>query len=232
MHYRWRNRRRLAGWLHGFRLANSGPGHSGQAYSGPGHSGPGHRNGPDGRQGLDRAWLVYLGGSGRDNWELVVEMTTHDRQIVRFTGSPVLPGSTDAPTIAGTVGTEIFVKVDAGASTQFWTIFKLVEGRIQQVTVKGQAAHLAVGGSVTYQSGFRCDGAQFVTVGETTEPPAYTTWTYQRDTYTWSGAKLVPVSSRTGQVTSNPPGTPPAAYTGVSCGHLPQLAPPYKPSVA
>ena len=92
----------------------------------------------------------------------------------------------------------------------------------------GQPARLAVGGSVTYQSGFRCVGAQFVTVGESTEPPAYTTWTYQRDTYTWSGAKLVPVSSRTGQVTSNPPGTPPAAYTGVSCGQLPQLAPPYK----
>jgi hypothetical protein len=182
--------------------------------------------------GWERAWLTYLGGSGRDNWELVVQMTTHDRQAVRFTGSPVLPGNTDAPTIAGTVGTEIFVKVDAGASTQFWTIFKLVGGRIRQVTMKGQPARLAVGGSVTHQSGFRCDGAQFVTVGESTEPPAYTTWTYQRDTYTWSGAKLVPVSSRTGQVTSNPPGTPPAAYTGVSCGHLPQLAPPYKPAAA
>lgn len=72
-------------------------------------------------------------------------------------------------------------------------------------------------------------GAQFVTVSETTEPPQYTTWTYERDTYAWSEAELVPVSKRTGQVTSARPGSPPAAYSGVSCGDLPQYAPPYTP---
>src|ERR1700734_3098678 len=61
----------------------------------------------------DRAWLVYLGGSGRDNWELVVQLTALGQQTVRFTGDPVLPGNTAAPTIAGAVGTDVFVKVDA-----------------------------------------------------------------------------------------------------------------------
>jgi len=185
----------------------------------------------DGRP--DRARLVYLGGYGPDNWGLVVDMTTLGQQAVRFTGDPVLPGNTAAPTIAGSADAdrdghaEIFVKTTAGASTQFWTIFKLAGRQLRQVTIGGKPVRLAVNGSLTHQGGFRCDGARFVTVSEATEPPRYTTWTYERDTYAWSGAELVPVSTRTGQVTAAKPGSPPAAYSGVSCGDLPQLAPDY-----
>jgi hypothetical protein len=188
----------------------------------------------DGRR--DRARLVYLGGYGPDNWELVVDMTTLGQQAVRFTGDPVLPGNIDAPTIAGSVDAErdghaeIFVKVSSGASTQFWTIFKLVGRQIRQVTSQGQPVRLAVNGTLTHQDGFRCDGAEFVTVSEGTELPGYTTWIYERDIYAWSGAELVLVSQQTGQVTSARPGNPPAAYSGVSCGDLPQYAPAYTPS--
>ncbi len=188
----------------------------------------------DGRP--DRARLVYLGGYGPDNWELVVDMTTLGQQAVRFTGDPVLPGGDDAPTIAGSFDAdrdghaEIFVKVGSGASTQFWTIFKLVGRQIRQVTVQGQPVRLAVNGTLTHQGGFRCDGAQFVTVTEGTLLPGYVKWRYERATYAWSGAKLVLLSVRTGQVTSPRPGDPPAAYSGVSCGNLPQYAPLYTPS--
>ena len=188
----------------------------------------------DGRP--DRARLVYLGGAGPDNWELVVDMTTLGQQTVRFTGDPVLPGGDDAPTMAGSVDAdrdghaEIFVKVGSGASTQFWTIFKLVGRQIRQVTVQGQPVRLAVNGTLTHQGGFRCDGAQFVTVNEGTLLPGYVKWRYERATYAWSGAKLVLLSVRTGQVTSPRPGDPPAAYSGVSCGNLPQYAPLYTPS--
>jgi hypothetical protein len=188
----------------------------------------------DGRP--DRARLVYLGGSGPDNWELIADMTTLGQRTVRFTGDPLLPGNTAAPTIAGSVDAdqdghaEIFVKVSSGASTQFWTIFKLVGGQIRQVTIQGQPVRLAVGGSLTHQGGFRCDGAQLVTVSEGTVLPGYVKWIYERGTYAWSGAGLVLESQRTGQVTSSRPGDPPAAYTGVSCGNLPQYAPLYTPS--
>src|SRR5579863_1640321 len=174
----------------------------------------------DGRP--DRARLVYLGGYGPNNWELVVDMTTLGQQTVRFTGDPVLPGGDDAPTIAGSADAdrdghaEIFVKVGSGASTQFWTIFKLVGRQIRQVTVQGQPVRLAVNGTLTHQGGFRCDGARFVTVNEGTELPGYTKWIYERDTYAWSGAKLVLLSKRAGQVTSARPGDPPAAYSEVS----------------
>ena len=183
----------------------------------------------------DRARLVYLGGYGPDNWELVVDMTTLGQQTVRFTGDPVLPGGDDAPTIAGSVDAdrdghaEIFVKVGSGASTQFWTIFKLVGRQIRQVTIQGQPVRLAVNGSVTHQDGFRCNGTQFVTVHEGVARN-YTTWSYERDTYTWEGSTLVFASKQTGQVTSAQPASPPAAYSGVSCGGLPQYAPTYTPS--
>ena len=188
----------------------------------------------DGRQ--DRARLVYLGGDGPDNWELVVDMTTLGQRAVRFTGSPVLPGNTAAPTIAGSADAgrdghaEIFVKAGSGASTRSWAIFKLAGRQVRQVISQGRPVRLAVGGSVTHQSGFRCDGARFVTVSEAAEPPGYTTWTYERDTFAWSGAELVPVSRQAGQVTSAQPGSPPAAYSGISCGDLAQYAPPYTPS--
>jgi hypothetical protein len=187
----------------------------------------------DGDGHPDRARLVYLGGYGPDNWELVVDMTALGQQAVRFTGDPVLPGNTAAPTIAGSADATgdghagIFVKTTAGASTQFWTIFKLAGRQLRQVTIQGKPVRLAVNGSLTHQGGFRCDGARFVTVSEATEPPRYTTWTYQRDTYAWSGAELMPVSAQTGRVTAAKPGSPPAAYSGVSCGGLPQLAPAY-----
>ncbi len=44
------------------------------------------------------------------------------------------------------------------------------------------------------------------------------------------GSSLVFISKQAGQVTSAQPGRPPAAYSGVSCGHLPQYAPAYTPS--
>ncbi|HEX6524094.1 MAG TPA: VCBS repeat-containing protein [Streptosporangiaceae bacterium] len=182
----------------------------------------------DGRP--DTARLAYLGGYTK-NWELVVDMTSLGRQTIRFTGSPVLPGSTDAPTIAGSVDAdadghaEIFVKVGSGASTQFWSIFKLVGRHIAQVTSNGQPARLAVGGSVTHQGGFRCDGTRFVTVNAGVAR-SYTIWSYERDTYTWQGSTLVFVSKQTG-TTSAPGGNAPAAYSGVNCGNLPQNAPPY-----
>jgi hypothetical protein len=187
----------------------------------------------DGDGHPDRARLVYLGGAGPDNWELVVDMTALGQRAVRFTGDPVLPGNTAAPTIAGSTDAErdgraqVFVKTTAGASTQFWTIFTLVGRQVRQVTLGGQPVRLAVNGTLTHQAGFRCDGARFVTVNEGVGLPGYVTWSWVRDTFAWSGAELVPISKQTGRVTAARPGDPPAAYSGVGCGDLPQYAPDY-----
>jgi hypothetical protein len=187
----------------------------------------------DGDGQPDRARLVYLGGAGPDNWELVVDMTRLGQQAVRFTGDPVLPGNTAAPTIAGSADAErdgraqVFVKVTAGASTQFWTVFTLTGRQLRQVRLGGQPVRLAVNGTLTHQGGFRCDGPRFVTVSEGAGRPGYIRWSWVRDTFAWSGADLVLVSKQAGQVTAARPGDPPAAYSGVSCGDLPQYAPDY-----
>jgi hypothetical protein len=66
-----------------------------------------------------------------------------------------------------------------------------------------------------------------VTVSEGVSLPGYVRWSWVRDTFAWSGAELVLISKQTGQVTATRPGDPPAAYSGVSCGDLPQYAPDY-----
>jgi hypothetical protein len=91
-----------------------------------------------------RAWLVYLGGYGPGNWELVVDMTSLGRQTVRFADDPVPARQHRCPDDrrfcrCGRDGhAEIFVKTTAGASTQFWTIFTLSGRQIRQVTSQGQ----------------------------------------------------------------------------------------------
>ena len=164
----------------------------------------------DGRR--DRARLVYLGGYGPGNWELVVDMTTLGQQAVRFTGNPVLPGNIDAPTIAGSVDADgdghadIFVKVSSGASTQFWTIFTLVGQQIGR-SPSGAARTFRGQWNAHPPRRLPMHGAQFVTVSEGTELPGYIKWIYERDTYAWSGAELVLVSEQTGQLTNARPGT-------------------------
>jgi hypothetical protein len=171
----------------------------------------------DGDGRVDTARLTYLGGSGPNNWKLVVEMTSLGRQTIPFMGSPA--GTTASPAIVGSVDAdedgyaEIFVKVDAGASTAFWTIFRLTDGHLLQVTTNGQPLRLAIGGTVTHTAGFECSGAQFVTIGESVTPPDYKTWNYERDTYTWNGAVLVLASKQTGQAAS-------AIDSTVKCGDL------------
>jgi hypothetical protein len=123
----------------------------------------------------------------------------------RFTGDPVLPGNAAAPTIAGSVDAD--------------------RDRHAEIFVK-------VSSGASTQFWTICDEAQFVTVSEGVETPGYTTWTYKSDTFARSGAELVPVSKRTGQVTSAQPASPPAEYSGVSCGDLPQYAPLYPPSTS
>jgi hypothetical protein len=172
----------------------------------------------DGDGHPDTANAVNLSGN---DWRLTVDMTSLGKQSVDFSGSPMdVVGP--APTIVGSVDAdrdnhaEIFVKVDAGASTQFWSIFKLVGGQVVQDTVDGHPVRLALGGTVTHQGGIRCNGVQFVTVGESVAQDG-STWSYESDTYTWVGSTLVLQSKHTGQTTSS---GPPAEYSGVSCGDL------------
>jgi len=188
----------------------------------------------DGRP--DSARIVALGKGDRNTrFELVVQMSSLGTQRVPFTAASPIKSPPNGPRIAGSVDAdsdgraEIFVMIDSGAATQFWTIFKLVSNRVTQVIMAGRPVRLPVGGSVMDISGFSCGHPRgdFTTYGygALTYGARSQRWSVGRDTYRWEGARLVLVSrhSRTIRASSASPRL--AKYAGISCGGLPQYAP-------
>jgi hypothetical protein len=160
---------------------------------------------------------------------LVVRTAVHGTQTVPFsatsaTGMPPLgPVVVGAANAAKDGHTELFVLVDAGCCTEFWTIFRLVDGHVAQVKLAGAPVRLAVGGSVTDNGGFGCAGPDLVTYTYAYQVTSGTRETFlaTRDTYRWVGASLLLVSQR--QATIRGAKNPELGqYSGVSCGALPQ----------
>jgi hypothetical protein len=134
---------------------------------------------------------------------------------------PEVIGSADA---AGNGLPEIFVLLDKGCCQQLWTIFRLVNGHLTQVTMAGKPVELAVGGTVMDSAGFSCGGSahDLVTYGYRNESAGKFLAT--RATYRWAGARLVLVSRQQATIQAAAPSARLARYTGVSCGNLPQYA--------
>lgn len=171
-----------------------------------------------------------VGNAGTTSRFMLVAQTASGTQNVTFTatsaqdmpsGGPEVVGSADA---AGDGQAEIFVLVDKGCCKQFWTIFRLINGHLTQVTLAGKPVELAVGGTVTNSAGFSCGGSghDLVTYGYQNESAG--TFLATRDTYRWAGARLVRVSRRQATIQATAPSAELARYTGVSCGDLPQYA--------
>jgi hypothetical protein len=160
---------------------------------------------------------------------LVVRTVVHGTQTVPFSATspasmpPLGPVVVGAANAAKDGHTELFVMVDAGCCTEFWTIFRLVDGHVVQVKLAGAPVRLAVGGSVTDNGGFGCAGPDLVTYTYAYQVTsgARETFLATRDTYRWVGASLLLVSQR--QATIRGAQNPELAqYSGVSCGALPQ----------
>lgn len=128
--------------------------------------------------------------------------------------TPEVVGSADA---AGDGATEIFVLVNEGCCKQVWTIFRLVNGHLAQVSLRGRPVELTVGDTVG-SSGFSCDGAahELLVYGYR---PGSRAGPFLA-TYRWAGASLVPVSRQRAQ--QLPQLT--RLTDEVSCGGLPQYA--------
>jgi hypothetical protein len=128
--------------------------------------------------------------------------------------APEVVGSADA---AGDGATEIFVLVNEGCCKQVWTIFRLVNGHLAQVSLRGRPVELTVGDTVG-SSGFSCDGAahELLVYGYR---PGSRAGPFLA-TYRWAGASLVPVSRQRAQ--QLPQLT--RLTDEVSCGSLPQYA--------
>ena len=188
----------------------------------------------DGRP--DSARIVPLGKGDRNTrFQLVVKMSSLGTQRIPFTAASAIKSPPNGPQIVGSVDAdsdgraEIFIMIDSGAATQFWTIFKLVNHRITQVTIAGQPASLSVGGSVMDNSGFSCGRPRGDLViygyGALSFGAGSQKWSVQRDTYRWAGARLVLVSKHSSTIRASPRSPQLAKYAGVRCGSLPQYTP-------
>ena len=160
---------------------------------------------------------------------LVVRTATHGTQTVPFSATSATDMSPLGPVVVGAANaakdghTELFVLVDAGCCTEFWTIFRLVNGHVVQVKLAGVPVRLAVGGTVTDNGGFSCGGPNLVTSAYAYQAKSGTRETFlaTRETYRWAGASLLLVSQR--QTTIRGAQNPELAqYSGISCGALPQ----------
>jgi hypothetical protein len=114
---------------------------------------------------------------------------------------------------------ELFVQVDSGCCTEFWTIFRLVNGQVRQMIMAGHPARTAVGGAVTNNAGFSCAEADLVVYAYQAGTTAGT-FLASRETYRWVGAALVLASRQ--QTTIHGTAHDPilATYSGVTCGGL------------
>jgi hypothetical protein len=181
----------------------------------------------DGRP--DKATIVPVGNAKEtSSFLLVVNLTKLGTQRVPFTAAsqtdmpphgPVIIGATDA---AHDGHAEIFVQVDSSCCSEYWAIFRLVDGHIKQMTISGYPVAIAVGGSVLNNGGLSCTGPDLVIHFYDEQSGGPTVYRFQavNDTYRWVGAALVLVSRHT-TVIRGPPSDPALAkYTGVTCGGL------------
>jgi hypothetical protein len=85
------------------------------------------------------------------------------------------PGTNVHPDILGVADVdrdgrgEVFVKVDQGASTEFFTIVRVVAGRLTQMRLGGEPLKLALFGSVTHNSVVGCSTGTLISAGWSTD---------------------------------------------------------------
>ena len=170
-------------------------------------------------------------GSARTTFSflLVVHTARYGTQAVPFSATSVTDMPPLGPVVVGAANaakdghTELFVLVNAGCCTEFWTIFRLVSGHIVQVRMAGAPVRIAVGGTVADNGGFSCTGPDLVTYTYAYQAGSGTRETFlaTRDTYRWAGASLLLVSQRKTTI-RGAQNLALAQYSGVSCGALPQ----------
>jgi len=178
----------------------------------------------DGRP--DAATLVPVGNAETtSSFQLVVHLTRLGTQTVPFTATPATFMPPHGPVIIGAADAahdghaEIFVQVDSGCCTEFWTIFRLVNGQVKQMIMAGHPVRIAVGGTVMNNAGFSCAGADLVVYAYQAGTTAGT-FLASRETYRWAGAALVLASRQQTTIRGTAHDPALATYSGVTCGGL------------
>jgi hypothetical protein len=141
------------------------------------------------------------------------------------------PKSSERPAILGVVDLdhdgygEILVQTDHGASTVLFTILKLVDGRLTQITLDGQPVGLQVTGSVGHPATIGCAGGQLTQnlLQGNWDRTAFDRYDGERDVYAFRGSQLVLVSKTTHTFATN--GQPPTDAEFAALGWQAHCAP-------
>jgi hypothetical protein len=184
---------------------------------------------------MDSDDVTDTGGPGRlatativrqstGSFQLVVSLTTGATQTIAFSAAPAGDMPASGPVVIGWTSAsgagseEIFVQVSRGCCTESWAIFRLVNGRLRQISLAGRPALLTVGGGPVSGGGFSCPGLDLVVYGyQARGSGAFLATT---DTYRWAGVKLVLASHRQTTIHGTARSPQLARYQEVSCGSL------------
>ena len=142
-------------------------------------------------------------------WVLRANLTRLGRQSAVFRadrdlgeGPPLATRLIGILDMDGDGADEVVVQHTHGASTAFWTIFKVSGGKVRQVTADGEPVSLAVGGSVGHLDGFRCAQGRLVSYGAgLASDSKHARWLRVR--YAWRGATLAQTDSQRGRKTAD-----------------------------
>lgn len=108
-------------------------------------------------------------------------------------GDPAPPEAADGTPaeIVARAGAVQFAIVDRGASVDVVSLYRTIDCELEPLSLGGDTAALAVGGSVTHGDGIRCDGGEITVLSATSDDGA----TYQATatTYRVEGVELVEV---------------------------------------
>ncbi len=108
---------------------------------------------------------------------------------------------------------EVFVRTTGGASTEFASIFRYVDGRLRVVTLAGHQVHLGYGGTVTHVDSWACRPPDAPIVHWSGQSTDGRTYTGKLRSYRFDRAALVPLDTTPLSVTPDQP-----APTG--CGSI------------
>jgi hypothetical protein len=104
---------------------------------------------------------------------LIASLTRLGKQDVPVAGldAALFEDKPQGPRVLGVVDIdrdgfgEVFAEIDHGASTSFFTLFKLIDGRLVQMTLDGKPVRLPLGGSVAHFDAIGCGTGKLVVAG-------------------------------------------------------------------
>ena len=118
--------------------------------------------------------------------------------------------------------TYVFVPSEAGASTQFATLYAQTGATLEVVRLGNEDFRVAFGGSVAHGNGARCDGETLVLLNA--ESSDGKTWTLSETRYSLEGPRATLISEGVPHTIADSSGAKVAPYYTITCDGVVSLS--------